>query len=129
VLIGLLAIPGAVLGVAIVNAIPQRAAEVLFAALMLFVAAQMARRRREAGLKLNHPESVALICDDVFEAARAGKTFDEAVAVGYSVLGEEDVLPGVAEMVQRIQLEPVFEDGSQLVTLHRPISQAGEPEP
>ena len=107
----------------------MRLTPVEYERMMVFVAAQMARRRREAGLKLNHPESVALICDEVFEAARAGKTFNEAVAVGYSVLGEEDVLPGVAEMVRRIQLEPVFEDGSQLVTLHRPISQAGEPEP
>lgn len=89
--------------------------------LLLFLAAELARKRRAAGLKLNHPEAVALICDEVVEAARAGRSYDEARAIGYATLSEADVLEGVADLVDRIQVEPLFEDGSQLVTLYFPI--------
>jgi urease gamma subunit len=78
--------------------------------LWLFLAAELARKRRAAGLKLNHPESVALICDEVVEAARAGKSYDEAHRAGCEALSEEDVLDGVADMVDRIQVEGLFED-------------------
>jgi urease subunit gamma/beta len=89
--------------------------------LLLFLAAELARRRRAAGLKLNHPEAVALISDELMEAGRAGRSFDEVRALGYEILSEEDVLEGVADMVDRIQIEPLFDDGTALVTLYFPI--------
>lgn len=89
--------------------------------LWLFLAAELARKRRAAGVKLNHPEAVALICDELIEAARAGADYDEVRALGHRVLAEEDVLPGVADLVDRVQVEPLFEDGSQLVTLYFPV--------
>ena len=92
--------------------------------LWIFLAAELARKRRAAGLKLNHPEAVALICDEVIEAARAGKSYDEARAVGFSALSEEEVLDGVADMVDRVQVEGLFEDGTQLVTLYFPIKSS-----
>jgi urease subunit gamma/beta len=89
--------------------------------LWLFLAAELARKRRASGLRLNHPEAVALICDEVIEAARAGKSYDEARHVGYAALGEDDVLDGVADLVDRVQVEGLFDDGTQLVTLYFPI--------
>jgi urease subunit gamma/beta len=89
--------------------------------LWLFLAAELARKRRAAGMKLNHPEAVALICDEVIEAARAGRSYDEAREAGQAVLGEDDVLDGVADLVDRVQVEGLFEDGTQLVTLYFPI--------
>jgi urease subunit gamma/beta len=89
--------------------------------LWIFLAAELARKRRAGGLKLNHPEAVALISDEVIEAARAGKSYDEARDIGYAALSEDDVLDGVADLVDRIQVEGLFEDGTQLVTLHFPI--------
>ena len=76
--------------------------------LWLFLAAELARKRHAAGLRLNHPEAVALISDEVIEAARAGKSYDEARAAGYAVLSEQDVLDGVEELVDRIQVEPTL---------------------
>jgi urease subunit gamma/beta len=89
--------------------------------LWIFLAAELARKRRAAGLKLNHPEAVALICDEVIEAARAGRSYDEAREAGQAVLGEDDVLDGVADLVDRVQVEGLFDDGTQLVTLYFPI--------
>jgi urease subunit gamma/beta len=89
--------------------------------LWLFLAAELARKRRASGLRLNHPEAVALICDEVIEAARAGKSYDEARAAGYAALGEDDVLDGVADLVDRVQVEGLFDDGTQLVTLYFPV--------
>lgn len=89
--------------------------------LWLFLAAELARKRRGAGLLLNHPEAVALICDELIEAARAGKGYNEVRNLGYEILSEDDVLEGVATMVDRVQVEPLFEDGSQLITLYFPI--------
>jgi urease subunit gamma/beta len=89
--------------------------------LLVFMAAELARRRRAAGLKLNHPEAVAIISDELMEAGRAGKSYDEVRALGYRILSEDDVLEGVADMVDRIQIEPLFEDGTALVTLYFPI--------
>jgi urease subunit gamma/beta len=96
--------------------------------LLLFLAAELARKRKTAGLKLNHPEAVALIADEVMEAGRAGATFEEAEAAGYRTLGEEDVLEGVAELVDRVQVEPLLEEGTQLITLHFPIKRAAPAE-
>jgi urease subunit gamma/beta len=89
--------------------------------LWLFLAAELARKRRASGLRLNHPEAVALICDEVIEAARAGKSYDEARDAGNAALGEDDVLDGVADLVDRVQVEGLFDDGTQLVTLYFPI--------
>lgn len=91
--------------------------------LTLFLAAELARRRRARGLKLNHPEAVALICDELYEAARDGKSYDEVRELGYRLLSEDDVLPGVPDMVGRLQLEPLFEEGSLLITLWYPIKK------
>lgn len=89
--------------------------------LTIFSAAELARRRRSRGLKLNHPEAVALICDEVMEEARAGRSYQEVLDHGRSVLTQADVLDGVPELVGMIQVEAVFEDGTKLLTLHRPI--------
>lgn len=88
---------------------------------LIFSVAEMARRRRARGLKLNYPESVALICDEVLEEARAGKSYEEVIAHGAQVLSHDDVLPGVADLLSIIQVEAQFEDGTKLVTIRRPI--------
>ena len=95
--------------------------------LWVFLAAELARKRRAAGLKLNHPEAVALITDEVIEAARAGASYDEARQLGYSVLSEGDVLDGAADLVGRLQIEGLFEDGTQLVTLYLPVKNSAGP--
>lgn len=89
--------------------------------LTIFSAAELARRRRARGLKLNHPEAVALICDEVLEEARAGRSYEEVLAHGLVVLNRGEVLEGVPEMVTLLQVEALFEDGTKLLTLHRPI--------
>lgn len=89
--------------------------------LTIFTLAELARRRRSRGIKLNHPESVALISDEVMEEARAGRSYDEVVAHGMQMLCEEDVLEGVAELAETLYIEPLFEDGTKLVVLHHPI--------
>ena len=89
--------------------------------LQIFTAAQVALRRKERGLKLNHPESVALIADHILEGARDGKSVSEIMSSGKNVLRKDDVLPGVPEIIHTIQVEPTFEDGTQLVTIHDPI--------
>ena len=91
--------------------------------LTLFTAAEMARRRKDRGLKLNHPEAVAYIADWICEGARAGKSVAELASEGVKVLSKDDVMPGVAEMVHMIQVEPIFRDGTKLVTLHDPIRE------
>ncbi|GAA3508867.1 urease subunit beta [Dietzia aurantiaca] len=89
--------------------------------LLLFLAAELARRHRDAGLRLSYPEARALIADEVVEAARAGKSVSEAVSVGAHLLTEDDVLPGVAELIGTVQVEGFFDDGQKLVTVHDPI--------
>jgi urease subunit gamma/beta len=89
--------------------------------LTIFTLAELARKRRARGIKLNHPEAVALICDEVMEEARAGRGYDEVVAHGMQVLTEEDVMEGVAELASTISVEPLFDDGTKLVVLHKPI--------
>ena len=94
--------------------------------LTIFTAAEMARKRRARGLRLNHPESVALICDEVMEEARAGRSYEEVLAHGMHLLTEADVLEGVVELTSTISLEALFEDGTKLVVLHHPIATKGE---
>jgi urease subunit gamma/beta len=94
--------------------------------LTIFTLAELARRRRARGIKLNYPEAVALICDEVMEEARAGRSYDEVVAHGMQVLTEADVMEGVAELASRIYVEPLFDDGTKLVVLHRPVQKVAK---
>jgi urease subunit gamma len=89
--------------------------------LMIFLAAQLAERRKARGLKLNYPEAVALLSFAILEGARDGKTVAELMSEGLKVLSSSDVMEGVPEMVQEIQVEATFPDGTKLVTLHHPI--------
>ncbi len=89
--------------------------------LIIFTAAQMARQRRERGLKLNYGEAVALISSAIVEAARDGKTVAECMELGKQVVGPDDVLPGVRGMLKLIQVEAVFDDGTKLVSCHDPV--------
>lgn len=89
--------------------------------LLIFVAAQVARQRKERGLKLNVPEAIALITADLMELARDGKSVAEIMAAGREILTRADVMEGVPEMIGMIQVEPTFPDGSKLVTVHDPI--------
>ncbi|MDO5291046.1 MAG: urease subunit gamma [Pseudomonadota bacterium] len=89
--------------------------------LLIFTAALLAERRRARGLKLNYPEAVALICAFVMEGARDGRTVAELMSAGREVLGRDDVMEGVPEMLPDIQVEATFPDGTKLVTVHQPI--------
>ena len=89
--------------------------------LMIFLASEVARKRRARGLKLNYPEAVAILSAEVLEAARDGKTVADIMAMGSSILGREDVMDGVAEMIHDVQVEATFPDGTKLVTIHDPI--------
>jgi len=89
--------------------------------LLLFTAALLAERRRARGLKLNVPEAVALISAAILEGARDGKTVAQLMSEGQRVLGREDVMDGVAELIPDIQVEATFPDGTKLVTVHQPI--------
>lgn len=89
--------------------------------LMVVVAADLARRRQKRGLKLNYPESVAIITYEVLEGARDGKTVAQLMQYGATILSREDVMEGVPEMIHDIQVEATFPDGTKLVTVHNPI--------
>ena len=89
--------------------------------LLGFLAAQVAQRRRERGVKLNHPEAIALISDAVIEAARDGKSVAEAMHIGTTVLTADEVLDDVPDMVSLVQVEATFPDGTKLVSVHDPI--------
>lgn len=89
--------------------------------LLVSMAAMVARRRLERGIKLNHPESVALITEFIVEGARDGKTVTELMEAGAHVLTRSQVMDGIAEMIQEIQVEATFPDGTKLVTVHEPI--------
>ncbi len=89
--------------------------------LTVFTLAELARRRRARGLKLNHPEATAIICDEIFEEARAGRDYDEVVSHACSLLHREDVIDGVAEMMNVLQVDAMFPDGTRLVTVRNPI--------
>lgn len=90
--------------------------------LLLFVAADVAQRRKDRGVKLNYPESIALISAAVMEGARDGKTVAELMQYGTTLLTAEDVMPGIADMVEEVQVEATFPDGTKLVTVHNPIT-------
>jgi urease subunit gamma/beta len=96
--------------------------------LLLFLAAELARKRRARGLALNQAEAVALIADEVCEAARDGRSYAQAEAAGYRALGPSDVAAGVAALLRRVEVEALFGDGSRLLVLHDPIAAAGPPE-
>ena len=89
--------------------------------LLIFTAAELARRRRGRGLKLNHPEALALITAEVLEGIRDGRSVSELMASGAAILGRGDVMEGVPEMIDEVQVEGTFPDGTKLVTIHRPI--------
>lgn len=89
--------------------------------LLIFTAALLAERRKARGLKLNHPEAVALISAAVMEGARDGRSVAELMSEGRAVLTREDVMEGVPEMIPDIQVEATFPDGTKLVTVHQPI--------
>ncbi len=95
--------------------------------LLLFLAAELGRRRRARGLRLTQAEAAALVADEVCEAARDGRSYAEAEDRGYTVLGPEDVLEGVADLVPRVEVEALFGDGSRLVVLHDPVRRDGPP--
>jgi urease gamma subunit len=89
--------------------------------LLVFTAAELARRRRARGLKLNHPEALALITAEILEGIRDGRSVSELMAAGLTILGRDDVMEGVPEMLDEVQVEGTFPDGTKLVTIHSPI--------
>ncbi len=89
--------------------------------LLIHVAADVARRRKERGLKLNYPEAVAIITAEILELARDGKSVVEIMASGSRILSRSDVMEGVAGMIHEVQAEATFPDGTKLVTVHDPI--------
>ena len=94
--------------------------------LLIFSAAELARKRRARGLKLNHPEAIALICDEMLEGARDGRSVADLISFGATILNSDDVMPGVADMMPMIQVEGMFPDGTKLVTVHDPIRPGKE---
>jgi urease subunit gamma/beta len=97
--------------------------------LELFLAGELARRRRARGLLLTQAEAVALIADELCEAARDGRTYGEVEALGYTLLGEDDVLDGVAGLIPRVEVEALFDDGMRLLVLHEPVIRSAPPQP
>lgn len=91
--------------------------------LLIFTAALLAERRKARGVKLNYPEAIALISAEVMEGARDGRTVAELMAHGKTILKADDVMEGVAGMLQEIQVEATFPDGTKLVTVHQPIAE------
>lgn len=89
--------------------------------LMIVVAADLARRRQARGLKLNHPESVAIITYEIIEGARDGRSVAELMSYGTTILKAADVMEGIPEMIHDVQVEATFPDGTKLVTVHNPI--------
>jgi urease subunit gamma/beta len=97
--------------------------------LTIYTAAELARKRRAKGLKLNFPEAVAIIADEILEGAREGRTVAELMAFGSTILGAGDVMPGVPDMMPILQVEGTFPDGTKLVTIHDPIRPSGTAAP
>ena len=89
--------------------------------LLIYVAAEVARKRRARGLKLNYPEAIAILTAEILELARDGKSVAEIMTLGTKILSGEDVMPGIAEMIHEVQVEATFPDGTKLVTVHDPI--------
>ena len=97
--------------------------------LELFLAGELARRRRGRGLLLSQAEAIALIADELCEAARDGRSYAEVEEIGYSLLSEDDVLDGVSALVPRIEVEALFDDGMRLLVLHEPLVRDAPPRP
>src|SRR5688572_19575003 len=97
--------------------------------LLIFTAAELARRHRDRGLLLNAPEAIALMCDAMLEAARADASYTEVEAAGYGAVGVDEVLPGVAALVDDVRLEVLLGDGARLVVLRAPLGPAGSDAP
>jgi urease subunit gamma/beta len=95
--------------------------------LTIYVAAEMARKRRAKGLKLNHPEATAYIVDEILEGAREGRSVADLIAFGSTILTTDDVQPGVGLLMPVLQVEATFPDGTKLVTVHEPIRQGKQP--
>ncbi len=89
--------------------------------LMIYLAGQLARDRKGRGLKLNHPEAIALITSEVLEKIREGMTVSDLMSYGATILKRDDVMEGIPEMIQDVQVEGTFPDGTKLVTIHDPI--------
>lgn len=89
--------------------------------LLIYTLANVAQKRKDNGLKLNHPETVALICVAALDGARAGKTLEEVMELSRKAITRDDVMEGVADMIPYVQVEAVFTDGSRLITVHNPI--------
>ena len=89
--------------------------------LLIYVAADVARKRRARGLKLNYPEAISILTADILEWARDGKSVAEIMTLGTKILTAGDVMPGVPEMIHEVQVEATFPDGTKLVTVHDPI--------
>lgn len=89
--------------------------------LLIFTAGELARKRQARGLKLNHPEAIALITSEVLEGIRDGRSVAELMSFGTTILTRDDVMEGIAEMIPEIQVEGTFPDGTKLVTIHDPI--------
>lgn len=90
--------------------------------LLVFVAAEVARRRRDRGLKLNYPEAMAIITAEILEGARDGRSVAELMQFGKQILRRDEVMAGVPEMLAEVQVEATFADGTKLVTVHEPLS-------
>ena len=95
--------------------------------LTIFTAAELARKHRTLGLKLSHPEAVAFIADELLYGARAGKTLAELMSLGSTLLTADDVLPGVAEMLEVLNVEAMFPDGAKMITVHQPVRPGKAP--
>jgi urease subunit gamma/beta len=95
--------------------------------LVIFTAAELARKRRARGVKLNHPEAVAFIADEILEGARDGRSVADLISFGATLLTTDDVLPGVMDLMPMIQVEATFPDGTKLVTVHDPIRPGTRP--
>ena len=89
--------------------------------LLIFLAAELARKRQARGLKLNYPEAIAIISAEIMEAARDGKSVAEIMTFGATILRRDEVMEDIAEMIQEVQVEATFPDGTKLVTIHDPI--------
>jgi len=89
--------------------------------LLIFVAADVARRRKDRGLKLNYPEAIAILTAEILEAARDGKSVADIMIFGTTILRREDAMEGVADMIHEVQVEATFPDGTKLVTVHDPL--------
>ena len=97
--------------------------------LLIFTAAELARRHRSSGLALNAPEAIALMCDAMFEAARAGATYDEVEAAARAAVSPDEVMPGVRELIEDVRLEVLMGDGTRLLVVLDPLGRPGEPPP